>query len=65
MYIEEILKRFSMKNSERDLFPLKHGIHLSKKMYPDTFEEIQHMSKISHASAIGSLMYTILCTDMI
>ena len=40
MYIEEVLKRFSMKNSKRDLFSLRYGIHLSKKMCPDTPEEI-------------------------
>ena len=32
MYIEEVLKRFSMKNSKRILVPFRHGIHLSKKM---------------------------------
>ena len=63
MYIEEVLKRFSMKNSKRGLLPLSNGIHLSKKMYPDTPEEIQCMSKIPYASTIGSLMYTMLCTQ--
>ena len=62
MYIEEVLKRFSMKNSKRDLSPLKYGIHLSKKMCPDIPKEIQHMSKISYTSAIESLMYVMLCT---
>ena len=62
MYIEEVLKRFSMKNSKRDLLPLRHAIYLSKKMFLDTHEKIQHMSKIPYASVIGSLMYAILCT---
>ena len=62
MYIEEVLKRFSMKNSKRGLLPLRHDIHLSKKMCPDTSEEIQRMSKILYALAIESLMYVILCT---
>ena len=61
MYIE-VLKRFSIKNSKMDLLSLRHGIHLSKKMCPDTLEEIQRMSKIPYASAIGSLMYAMLCT---
>ena len=43
MYIEKVLKRFSMKNSKRGLLPLRHSIHLSKKMCPDTPEEIQCM----------------------
>ena len=62
MYIEEVLKRFSMKNFKRDLLPFRHGIHLSKKMCPSTPEEIERMSKISYTSAIGSLMYAMLCT---
>ena len=40
MYIEEVMKRFSMENSKRGLLPLRHGIHLSKKMCPDTPKEI-------------------------
>ena len=62
MYVKEVLKRFSMKNFKRRLLPLKHGIHLSKKMCPDTLEEIQRMSKIPYALAIGSLMHVMLCT---
>ena len=62
MYIEEVLKRFSMENSKRGLVPFRHGIHLSKKMCPSTPEEIERMSKIPYASAIGSLMYAMLCT---
>ena len=62
MYIEEVLKRFSMENSKRGLVSFKHGIHLSKKMCPSTPEEIKCMSKIPYASIIGSLMYAMLCT---
>ena len=59
---EEVLKRFSMKDSKRDLLPLRHGIHLSKMMCPDMPEEIQHMSKIPYALIIGSFMYAMLYT---
>ena len=52
MYIESVLKRFSMENSKRGLLPLRHGIHLFKKMYPSTSEEIHQMKKIPYASAI-------------
>ncbi|MDM1706743.1 hypothetical protein HX130_23185, partial [Enterobacter hormaechei] len=62
MYIEEVLKRFSMENSKRGMLPFRHGIHLSRKMCPNTSEEIERMSKIPYASAIGSLMYAMLCT---
>ena len=62
MYIEEVLKRFSMKNSKRGLVPFRHDIYLSKKMCHSTPEEIECMSKIPYASTIGSLMYAMLCT---
>ena len=62
MYIEEVLRRFSMKKSKRGLLPLRHGIHLLKKMCPNTPEEIKHMIKIPYASIIGSFMYAVLCT---
>nr|CAD1833681.1 unnamed protein product [Ananas comosus var. bracteatus] len=62
MYIEEVLKRFSIENSKRGLLPLRHGIYLSKKMCPKTPEERECMNRIPYASAIGSLMYAMLCT---
>ena len=40
IYIQEVLKRFSMKNSKRGLFSLRHNIYLSKKMCPDTPKKI-------------------------
>ena len=36
IYIKEVLKRFNMDNSKRGLLPLRHGVILSKKMYPST-----------------------------
>ena len=61
IYIKEVLKRFNMKNFKRDLLSLRHDIHLSKKMCPDTPEEIQCISKIAYSLAIRSLMYVMLC----
>ena len=62
MYIVEVLKKFSMKNFKRGLVSFRHGIHLSKKMCPNTPKEIERMSKIPYASAIESLMYDMLYT---
>lgn len=61
-YIEKVLKRFSMENSKRGLIPMSHGVSLSEKMSPKTPEERERMSKIPYASAIGSIMYAMLCT---
>ena len=51
-----------MLDSKRGLLPLRHGIHLSKTMSPKTSEEMAEMAKVPYTSAIGSLMYTMLCT---
>ncbi|KAH9750809.1 Integrase catalytic domain-containing protein [Citrus sinensis] len=61
-YIEKILKKFNMWDSKRGFIPFRHGIHLSKSMSPKTYDEIERMNKIPYASAIGSLMYAMLCT---
>ena len=61
-YIDSMLKRFSMEDSKRGLIPMSHGIQLSKKQAPKTPEERDRMSKIPYASAIGSIMYGMICT---
>ena len=61
-YIEKILKKFNMWDSKRGFIPFRHGIHLSKSMSPKTYDERERMNKIPYASAIGSLMYAMLCT---
>ena len=64
LYIEKMLKRFSIENSKRGLLPFTQGLHLSKDMGPKTDEERQRMRSIPYASAIGSLMYAMLCTRL-
>ena len=61
-YIDKVLKRFSMQDSKRGYLPMSHGITLSKSQCPSTKDERQRMSKIPYASAIGSIMYVMLCT---
>ena len=61
-YIDKVLKRFSMQDSKRGKLPMSHGITLSKSQCPNTKDERERMSKIPYASAIGSIMYAMLCT---
>ena len=61
-YIDKVLKRFSMENSKKGLIPLQQGVVLSKKDCPSTKEQREYMSKVPYASAIGSIMYAMLCT---
>ncbi|KAK8518050.1 hypothetical protein V6N12_033042 [Hibiscus sabdariffa] len=61
-YIDKVLKRFSMEESKRGFLPMRHGISLSKEMCPSTPQERERMSQIPYASAIGSIMYVMICT---
>ena len=63
-YIDKILARFSMQDSKKGFSPFKHGVHLSKKMCPKTQEERGKMRNCPYASAVGSLMYAMLCTRL-
>ena len=61
-YIEKVLKRFNMQNEKPVGIPLASHFKLSKEACPKTQEEMAHMSKVSYASAIGSLMYAMIYT---
>ena len=41
---------------------MSHGIKLNKSQSPTMKDERERMDKISYASAIGSIMYAMLCT---
>ena len=62
VYIDKILARFSMENSKTGLLPFRHGITFSKDQSPKTSEEIERMRRVPYATAVGSLMYAMLCT---
>ncbi|KAK8585371.1 hypothetical protein V6N13_076245 [Hibiscus sabdariffa] len=61
-YIDKVLKRFSMEESKKGFLPMRHGMSLSKEMCPSTPQERERMSQIPYASAIGSIMYDMICT---
>ena len=63
-YIDKVLKRFSMTDSNKGFIPLQRGVVLSKKNSPSIREQREYMSKIPYASAIGSIMYAMLCTRL-
>ena len=57
-----MLKWFNMHNAKPVSIPLASHFKLSKEAYPKTQEEMAHMSKVPYASAVGSLMYAMVCT---
>ena len=61
-YIDKILKWFNMQDSKKGFLPMSHGITLCKTQCPATPDEQERMREIPYASAIGSIMYAMLCT---
>ena len=61
-YIDEILARYSMQDSKKGFVLFRVGKSLSSNQHPKTKAEIERMRGILYASAVGSLMYAMLCT---
>ncbi|MFS7913141.1 putative RNA-directed DNA polymerase [Helianthus anomalus] len=63
-YIGKVLERFGM-NSEKTKprnTPLGSHLKLTKEQCPRTEEEKADMARVPYASAVGSLMYAMVCT---
>ncbi|KAJ9538444.1 hypothetical protein OSB04_031177, partial [Centaurea solstitialis] len=61
-YIDKILKKFRMDESKKGFIPMQHGIVLSKTQCPASSQDQDKMKSVPYASAIGSIMYAMLCT---
>ena len=61
-HIDTVLARFSMQNAKKGFLPFRHGVPLSKDQCPKTDQEKEEMRAVPYASAVGSLMYAMLCT---
>ena len=61
-YIDKMLSRYVMQDSKKGMLPFVHGVHLSKEHSPKTPQEEEDMRRVPYASAVGSLMYAMLCT---
>jgi hypothetical protein len=61
-YVEKVLERFIMENAKLVSIPLANHFHFSTSQCPKIVEETEDMSKVPYASAIGYLMYAMVCT---
>ena len=61
-YLDKVLKKFNMESSKKGFLPMSHGVKLSKTQCPATTDERSRMSEIPYASAVGSIMYAMICT---
>ena len=61
-YVKKVLIRFSMGEVKPISTPLATHFKFSKEQSPTTEEERYYMAKVPYASAISSLMYTMVYT---
>jgi hypothetical protein len=61
-YVKKVLESFSMENAKPVSTPLANYFHLSASQCPKTVEETEDMSKVTYSSAVGYLMYIVVCT---
>ena len=61
-YIDKILKKFSMHDSKKGCVPMIPGMALRKSQCATFDMEVATMSRIPYASAIGSIIYAMICT---
>ena len=56
------MKKFKTDQAKKGLFPVLQGVKLSQTQCPTTAEDREKMKVILDASAIGFIMYAMLCT---
>lgn len=61
-YIQKILTKFGMSNARPLSTPSDANFRLSTALAPQLEAEKEYMSRVPYASAVGSLMYAMMCT---
>ena len=61
-YLDKVLKKFKMYQAKKWYLHVLQGVKLSKNQCPTTAEDREKMKDVPYASAIGSIMYAMLCT---
>jgi hypothetical protein len=61
-YVKKVLSRFSMDGAKSVSTPLGSHFRLTNDQSPKTDQEKVYMSKVPYASALDSLIYTMVCT---
>ena len=63
-YLDKILNKFKMDQSKKGFLHVLQHVKLSQTQCPTTSEDREKMKVIPYASAIGSIMYAMLCTRL-
>ncbi|GJT46799.1 retrovirus-related pol polyprotein from transposon TNT 1-94 [Tanacetum coccineum] len=63
-YIEKVLCRFNIDKAKVVSSPLNTNFKLTNKDCPSSNKNIEKMDRVPYASAVGSLMYAMVCTRL-
>jgi len=62
-YLQKVLQKFLIGDEAKSVgSPLAPHFKLSARMSPKTIDDREYMSHIPYTSAVGSLMYAMVCT---
>ncbi|WVZ96798.1 LOW QUALITY PROTEIN: hypothetical protein U9M48_042389 [Paspalum notatum var. saurae] len=61
-YIQKVFRRFNMHDLKPVSTPIASHFKLSSSQYPSTDSDFEYMSRIPYSSAVGSLMYAMVCS---
>ena len=61
-YIEKVLRHFNMHDAKPVSTPLAAHFRLSSALRPVSDDDFEYMSRIPYSSAVGSLMYAMVCS---
>ena len=61
-YLKKVLQRFGLENSKSERIPLGPHFKLSADQFPQIEEEKAYMSRVPYSSAVGSIVYAMICT---
>ena len=61
-YLKKVIQRFGMENSKSERISLGEHFKLFADHFPQTKEEQAYISHVPYSSAIGNIMYAMICT---
>ncbi|CAM8947754.1 unnamed protein product [Rhodiola kirilowii] len=61
-YLCKLVKKFDMSNAKSVLIPLAQHFKITNEQCPKNESELEHMSSVPYANAVGCLMYSMVCT---
>ena len=61
---EKVLHRFNIENAKPISTPLAAHFKLSSTLSPQLEDDVDYMSRVSYPSAVGSLIYVMICSHL-